>query len=88
MTIHKLSNETGNETGVKLQDGKAILYDMRAYSPRALIVIESEEMQALITLYTDGCCPVCFEEISQGDVVCNECLEAGRTNRWLFGWAR
>ena len=82
--IHRLDDETG----VELDGGNVTIYDTRAYSPRRLTVLTSEEMQTLIALYTGGCCPVCFEEISQGDVVCNEHLEEARNNRRLFGWSQ
>ena len=77
--LHHLSDDMG----VEFHGDNVVLYDIRAYSPRRLVVITPEEIAALLSLCADGCCPVCLEEIAQGDIICNDCLEDARTARWL-----
>ena len=77
--LYKLSNSMGAE----FDGGNIVLYDTRAYSAKRITVLTSEEMRALLTLYTDGCCPVCLKEIPEGDIVCDDCLEDARNMRRL-----
>ena len=90
--IHGLSKaldgviqQLSKDTGIELDGGEIILHDTQAYSTRRILVLTDEEARGLVTFYTGGCCPVCFKEIPEGDIVCDECLEAGRNNRRLFG---
>ena len=77
--LHKLSDSMSAE----FDGGNITLYNTCAYNARRIVIITSEEMRELLTLYIDGCCPVCLEKIPQGDIVCNDCLEDARTARWL-----
>ena len=86
-TLTGVIQQLSNDTGVELDGGEIVLHDTRAYSTRRILVLTDEEVRRLVIFYTDGCCPVCFEEIADGDVVCDECLHEARNNRRLFGWS-
>lgn len=79
----KVIQKLSNETGVEFDGGDVILYDTRAYSPKRVLTLTYDEMCKLVTLHTDGCCPVCFEEIPMGSIICDECLSDARTYRRL-----
>lgn len=75
---HKLSNDMGATFD---DHGGIVLLDTRAYRPKRITVITEEETVALVKLFTDGCCPVCLEEIAPSDVVCDDCFEAAKAVR-------
>lgn len=77
--LHKLSSNMS----VEFDGGNVVLYDTCAYNPRRLTMITAEEMAALLPLYTDGCCPICLEEIALHDIICDDCLERARNMRRL-----
>lgn len=79
--IMKLSDNIGAE----FDGGNVTLYDTSTYSAKRLVIITAEEMTVLLPLYTDGCCPVCLEEIAEYDIICGECLENARNMRRLMG---
>lgn len=81
-------NEISANIGVKFfkddEDKVAILYNTRTCPPRQITVITLREMLALVALFTDGWCPVCLaEEIPEGSILCDECLENARNMRRL-----
>lgn len=39
------------------------------------IVLDYSEMAELATLSQDGLCPICYDEIPDGNIICNSCLE-------------
>lgn len=80
---HPNMHDLSDDMGAEFHGDNIVLYDTRAYSPRRLVVITSEEMAVLLPLYTDGCCPVCLEEIPEDDIICDECLENARNMRRL-----
>ena len=43
--------------------------------------LDNEEMMDLIRTWTDGLCPVCFEAINEGEIICDECLEKAQAFR-------
>jgi hypothetical protein len=43
--------------------------------------LNNDEMMDLITKWTDGLCPVCFEEINAGAIICDECLDRAQSFR-------
>jgi len=46
-----------------------------------IAVLSSDQIYALVTYWTDGLCPVCFTEIPDGDVVCDDCCERAVSRR-------
>ena len=81
--IHRLSDDLGATYDEK--DGSTVLWDTRAYSAQKGERLEPVEMNELMTLYTDGCCPICLDEIPQGDIVCDSCLDDALRNRNASG---
>lgn len=78
--IHRLSDELG--TTYNSDNDSVRLYDnIEAYSPRRITMLTSEEMGELITFYLDGCCPVCFSEMPDGDIICDSCFSDAATKR-------
>ena len=58
------------------------IYDNRDSSPpRTITVLTEEQMGAINEWWTDGLCPVCHDEICQGDVICNDCLAIAAAKR-------
>ena len=43
--------------------------------------ISHGEVMDLIRTWTDGLCPICFEDINEGAVICDECLERAEAFR-------
>ena len=43
--------------------------------------LDTSDMAALVRKWTDGICPVCFEEINEGEIVCDACLGRAQSFR-------
>lgn len=70
--IHDLGFDTG--VTYKASEDALVLYDMRAYTPRRLVVLSSDQMLELVAYWLDGLCPICFTEIRSRDTICDDCL--------------
>ena len=81
--IHKLSDNLGATYDEK--DSSIVLWDTRGYSVRRVESLAAGEVNELMTLYVNGCCPVCLIEIPQGDIVCDSCLDDALRNRNASG---
>ena len=43
--------------------------------------LDNDEMMELIQKWTDGLCPVCFEGINEGEIICDACFERAQSFR-------
>lgn len=77
--IHDLGFDTG--ATFKASEDALILYDTRGYSPRRLVVLTTDQMNALVAYWQDGLCPVCYTEIQGRDTICDDCLKTAISNR-------
>lgn len=70
-----------NELSVEIDGGHIAIWDTRDHSPIQVTTITSDEFMALQKLYLDGCCPRCWEEIPQDDIVCDSCFQQAQSKR-------
>ena len=54
--------------------GRCVIYDTRADTPAAKVVLEAQEMNALIAFWHDGYCAGCGTSIPQHHSLCQNCL--------------
>ena len=43
--------------------------------------LDQDEVKRLVREWSDGLCPACFEEINDGAIVCDGCLERAQSFR-------
>ena len=78
--IHDLGFDIG--VTYKAAEDALIFYDTRAYSPRQLVLLITDQVYELVVYWLDGLCPVCLTEISKKDnLICDDCLKKAIENR-------
>ena len=69
--LHRLSDNLGITSD---GDNRCIIYDRRADPPVAKLVLEAQEVNALIEFWHDGYCAACGASIPQLHRMCKSCL--------------
>ena len=55
-------------------DNRCVIYDTQATTPTVKLVLEAQEMNALVAFWHDGYCAICGSSIPQHHHLCIDCL--------------